>query len=115
MNLLECARVSSFDWSDTGLIGSKYVWKVCRDSRVLRRSMARVHRSTAAFSAEPSGIRSTGLFTAVDKEPTIRRSPVVDPKKHQCLRARSTGPLHRESFWMSAAVTQRPEAEADPS
>ena len=78
MKRLEWASVSSSPSRLTGLIGSKYVWNVCRESRPFRRWIARVQRSVAVRSdsrefatAEPS----TVLFTAVDKEPGIGSPP----------------------------------------
>src|SRR5207302_693620 len=90
--------------------------KVCRERRALRRSMARVQRATASFSATLTREPSTGLFTAVDKEPDIRSPRVEDSENTNAyvpaLRARRT--LSRP-LGCPPLKSQLPEAEADPS
>jgi hypothetical protein len=65
---------------------------VCRDSRPRSRSMAFVHSSVAIFSEAAAAAvptPSTGLFTAVDKEPDIERTPGRMSKEKEDLRAHS--------------------------
>src|SRR5438105_910184 len=84
--------------------------------------MARVQRATASFSATLTSEPSTGLFTAVDKEPDIRSPRVEDSENTNAyvpaLRARRTvsrplGCPPLKANFLKRSGTLAPWSEAD--